>query len=115
VIVMDTERFCEYRIMWLFVFFDLPVETKKEMRVASDFRKTLLRDGFIMFQFSVYVRHCPSKENADVHLKRVKAMIPSEGQVCILTVTDKQFGEMVRFIGNRPRPPEVPGMQLEFF
>ena len=25
-----------------------------------------------MFQFSIYLRHCPSIENAEVHIKRVK-------------------------------------------
>ena len=65
-------RFSEYQIMWIFVFFDLPTETKRDRKVYADFRKNLLRDGFTMFQFSIYLRHCPSRENADVHIKRVK-------------------------------------------
>jgi CRISPR-associated protein Cas2 len=60
-----------YRIMWLFVFFDLPTETKKDRRNASGFRINLLKDGFSMMQFSVYVRHCASSESADVHEKRI--------------------------------------------
>ncbi len=72
VIIMD--RFSEYRIMWVLVLFDLPTETKKKKRKAySDFRKNLQRDGFTMFQFSIYVRHCASQENAEVHIKRVKS------------------------------------------
>ena len=35
------DRFSEYRIMWLLVFFDLPTDTKKERKAASDFRKRL--------------------------------------------------------------------------
>ena len=58
VIIMD--RFSEYRIMWVLVLFDLPTETKKEKKAYSDFRKNLQRDGFTMFQFSIYVRHCAS-------------------------------------------------------
>ena len=58
------ERFSEYQIMWIFVFFDLPTETKRERKIYADFRKQLLRDGFNMFQFSIYLRHCPSRENA---------------------------------------------------
>jgi CRISPR/Cas system-associated protein endoribonuclease Cas2 len=45
----------KYRIMWLFVFFDLPTETKKDRRNAQQFRKNLLKDGFTMMQFSVYM------------------------------------------------------------
>ena len=58
------ERLNAYRIMWLFVLFDLPVETKKERKAAADFRKALLKDGFSMLQFSVYNRHCASDESA---------------------------------------------------
>ena len=59
------DRFSEYRIMWVLVFFDLPTESKRERKLYADFRKKLLQDGFTMFQFSIYVRHCPSRENAD--------------------------------------------------
>ena len=56
------DRFSEYRIMWVLVFFDLPTETKRERKLYADFRKKLLQDGFTMFQFSIYVRHCPSRQ-----------------------------------------------------
>ena len=52
--------------MWLMVFFDLPTDTKKERKAASLFRQNLLKDGFTMFQFSIYIRHCGSKENMEV-------------------------------------------------
>lgn len=45
---MTELRLNAYHIMWLFVFFDLPVTTKREQKAASDFRKNLLKDGFIM-------------------------------------------------------------------
>ena len=60
------ERINEYRIMWVLVLFDLPTETKAERKQYSLFRKKLIKDGFAMFQFSIYVRNCPSRENADV-------------------------------------------------
>ena len=42
------DRFSEYRVMWVLVFFDLPTDTKKERKEAADFRKKLITDGFIM-------------------------------------------------------------------
>lgn len=72
---MAVDRFSrlnQLRCMWVLVFFDLPTETKKERKVAAKFRKDLLNDGFSMFQFSIYLRFCASRENADVHIKRVK-------------------------------------------
>ena len=50
-------RLNEYRIMWVLVLFDLPTETKKERKAYADFRKKMLKDGFTMFQFSIYLRH----------------------------------------------------------
>lgn len=68
----------------------LPTSTKKERKHATQFRKNLEKDGFSMMQYSVYIRHCPSKENGDVHIKRIKSFIPDVGYVSILSVTDKQ-------------------------
>ena len=109
------ERFSEYRIMWILVFFDLPTETKKEKKAYSDFRKFLIKDGFTMFQFSIYVRHCASMENAEVHIKRVRTMLPKLGKVGILCITDKQFANIQLYYGEKIQAPNAPGQQLELF
>lgn len=108
------DRLNAYRIMWVLVFFDLPTNTAKERRVAARFRKDILGDGFTMFQFSIYVRHCPSKENADVHIKRVKKLLPELGHIGILGITDKQFGDMEIFYGKKASPSKPVPQQLEF-
>ncbi len=108
-------RLNQYRIMWLLVLFDLPTETKVERKAANKFRKSLLKDGFSMFQFSIYLRHCPSKENAEVHKKRVKINLPKHGKVCILQITDKQFGMMELFNSQKPKDIKKPPQQLELF
>jgi CRISPR-associated protein Cas2 len=109
------ERFSEYRIMWVLVLFDLPTETKKEKKAYTEFRKKLLNDGFTMFQFSIYLRHCPSRENAEVHIKRVKKELPEMGHVGILCITDKQFGQMELFHGKKAKTNNPPSQQLELF
>jgi CRISPR-associated protein Cas2 len=102
--------------MWLFVLFDLPTNTKKERRAASVFRKRLLKGGFTMMQYSVYVRHCASYEAADVHTRRVKAMMPDKGHVSILRVTDKQYSLMDNFWSRIKKPAiHQPLPQLELF
>lgn len=101
--------------MWVLVFFDLPTETKLERKAAGNFRKNLIKDGFSMFQFSIYMRFCPSRENAVVHDNRVKQILPKKGQVGILTITDRQFGMMELFFGNKPVETEKPSQQLELF
>lgn len=104
-----------YRIMWLFCFFDLPVETKRQRKLATGFRKDLLKDGFSMMQFSVYVRHCASRENLDVHIKRVQKFTPETGSVSLLSITDKQFGNMVNIQGAKAKPSPSTPQQLEMF
>ncbi len=101
--------------MWVLVFFDLPTETKKDRKASADFRKKLIRDGFTMFQFSIYIRHCASMENASVHIKRVRSFLPEYGQVGIMCITDKQFGNIELFYGRKLQALETPGQQLEMF
>ena len=101
--------------MWLFVFFDLPTKTKKEKKVYARFRKELKGDGFTMMQYSVYKRHCPSSENAQVHVKRVKNMIPAHGQVSIMCINDKQYGQIMNFWGKKEAPLAIAPQQLELF
>ncbi len=112
---MQISRFSEYRIMWVLVFFDLPTETKKDAKAHAKFRKNLLEDGFVMFQFSIYMRHCPSRENAEVHIKRVKSFLPEFGKVGILCITDKQFSDIELFYGKKPEAKHLPSQQLELF
>lgn len=101
--------------MWVLVFFDLPTETRSDRKAATRFRKNLLDDGFAMFQFSIYLRFCASRENADVHIKRTKNVLPKKGKVCIMQITDKQFGIIELFHGQKEAEPEQPVQQLELF
>lgn len=112
---MKHERFNAYRIMWVLVFFDLPTETKKDRKIYSKFRKDIMADGFTMFQFSIYMRHCASKENAQVHILRIKKILPPKGHVVIMSITDKQFGMMEIFYGKEPTKPAQTLQQLELF
>lgn len=101
--------------MWVLVFFDLPTETKRDKKIYAKFRKSIMLDGFNMFQFSIYMRHCASKENADVHIKRVKSILPEKGHVGIMCITDKQFGMMEIYRGREiTKSPDIV-QQLELF
>lgn len=101
--------------MWLFVFFDLPTETKKDRGNATRFRTNLLKDGFTMMQYSVYVRHCASSESADVHEKRIHRLLPPLGKVSVLRITDKQYGNIMNFWGRAEVPKAPTPTQLELF
>lgn len=87
--------------MRLFCMFDLPVETDTEKRAYRIFRKNLLKEGFVMIQYSVYVRVCPSREYAGRLENRIKKFIPLEGNVRLLCVTEKQYADMKLLVGSR--------------
>ena len=101
--------------MWVMVLYDLPTETKAMQRAANLFRKRLEDDGFALFQFSIYTRHCPSRENAEVHINRVKSWLPKYGKVAIMKITDKQFGEIELFYARSKEDPQPVYQQLELF
>ena len=95
--------------------FDLPTDTPKARRAYTMFRKELLRDGFTMMQYSVYIRHCASIENAKTHAARMGSRVPSAGEVRFLTITDKQFGRIETYVGKTRRAAPNPPAQLELF
>lgn len=104
-----------WKTMWVIAMFDLPVETPQNRRAYARFRKDLLEDGFAMMQFSVYHRHCGSPESAHAHVQKMGKLLPPEGEVRFVTITDKQFGNIVSFWGKKRKPPESTPTQLEFF
>jgi len=102
-------RTSAYRIMWIFVLFDLPTETKTQRKEYSEFRKFLLNEGFSMMQFSVYMRHCISREFMESKLKRLETKLPRYGNVTIMEVTDKQFSMIKHFYCSAyEKPPPTP-------
>ena len=101
--------------MWVIAMFDLPTDTPAMRRHYSRFRKDLLKDGFVMMQYSVYIRHCASLENARTHEDRMSACIPPEGEVRFLTITDKQYERIRVFYGKKRKPVAPSPVQLELF
>lgn len=74
-------RISSYQLMWILVMFDLPTETKRQRKRYTEFRKSLIQDGFTMFQFSIYVRNCASRENTKAHIERIKNILHIPGHV----------------------------------
>ena len=99
--------------MWLIVLFDLPTDTNQARKAYTQFRKKLLNDGFSMMQYSVYMRHSASDENAEVHVKRIKTSLPADGEVRIMKITDKQFSKIQVFYGKKRILIESAPNQLE--
>ena len=86
--------------MRLIVMFDMPVKTALDRREATRFRNALINDGFVMLQYSVYVRVCSGVNNLNTHKSRVRDFVPDNGSVRMLSLTEKQFESMEILLGN---------------
>ncbi|MCC7407452.1 MAG: CRISPR-associated endonuclease Cas2 [Phycisphaeraceae bacterium] len=105
----------EYQAMWVLALFDLPVTGVKERREYAQFRKELIKRGFWMMQYSVYARYCRSEDSADVVRQQIRAVLPPEGQVRVLAVTERQFGKMQTYVGKKRQEAEKAPQQFVLF
>lgn len=89
-----------FRFMRMMVFFDLPTLTTEDKRNYRQFRKILIKNGFIMMQESVYCKMMtsPSMENSIKNL--IHNNKPPKGLVQALTITEKQFVKMDYVVGE---------------
>lgn len=91
----------KYKIMRMLCMFDLPVDTGEERKAYRIFRKNLIKEGFTMMQYSVYVRTCPNRDFANRLEKRIKKIVPTAGNVRTLIITEKQYDDIKLMVGNK--------------
>jgi len=101
--------------MWIFIFFDLPTESKADKKEYLQFRKKILQIGFNMFQFSIYWKQLGSLESTVRDIKRVKRILPSKGKIGILRLTDVQCEKMLIYHEKKEVKVAKTTCQLEFF
>lgn len=89
-----------YRFMRILVFFDLPTTTDKDKREYRRFRKTLIKNGFVMMQESVYTRMVINKTVEKSVVDMLKRNKPADGLVQAVIITEKQFTGMVNISGE---------------
>ncbi len=92
--------------MWVFCMFDLPVKTEMQVRRTTAFRNLLLDNGFVMKQFSIYIKPTGSFSTARSLVKKLRLLIPDGGLVSFMYVTDRQFALVENFIGDLPATNE---------
>lgn len=95
------KEFISYGIMRLMVIFDKPVETKEERKEYAKFRKFLISEGFMMLQYSIYVRYCANNTVADKYIMHIMAFKNQYGDVRIICLTENQFANMILICGEK--------------
>ena len=97
--------------MRMICMFDLPIETEREKRIYRIFRKNLLKEGFVMMQYSVYIRTCPNRDYCKRLEKRIQKMAPEKGNVRLLMITEKQYLDMKLIVGSRNETEKIIGVE----
>ena len=87
--------------MRVIVFFDLPTETMDNKRDYRNFRKFLIKKGFMMLQESVYCKLALNQTVANSIIESVRSNKPTEGLVSLLAITEKQFSKMEYICGEK--------------
>lgn len=93
--------------MRLILFFDLPNVTFRERKIYNDFRKYLIKNGYIMIQYSVYSKIFNNKEAANNHIKILKRNVPRNGHIRLMLVTEKQYANTIIIIGGKSNQEKV--------
>ena len=93
--------------MRLIVFFDLPVVTKSDRQAYSKFRGYLIKQGYLMLQYSIYCKVFNNQDAVDNHLKILKRNIPKDGSIRAMCVTEKQYSKMLFLLGGKSLNEEL--------
>ena len=88
------------RFMRELLFFDLPTNSKAELRAYRHFIRHLKKLGFYMLQESVYVKMDIDPKESNANIVKIKSELPSEGNICELTITEKQFASIDVLLGT---------------
>lgn len=89
-----------YRYMRIIIMFDLSVLTAKQRKEYTDFRKFLLKNGFMMMQESIYCKLMQNAVAGDTIIENIKRNKPSEGLVQVLRITEKQYSKIEYIVGK---------------
>lgn len=90
-----------YRYMRVIVFFDLPVLTDKNRHDYRQFRKYLIKSGFLMMQESVYCKLVQNSTIANSVIDNLRKHKPEDGLVQALKITEKQYSKMATIVGKQ--------------
>ncbi len=102
--------------MVLFIFYDLPTETKEQRKEFALFRKKILGYGFYYLQNSIYIKQGLEFSDLNKFNHRIKKIIPPNGHVVVFHLTDSQYNNIEIFEERRPIvKPDVGYKRMELF
>lgn len=86
--------------MRVVVLFDLPITTDQGKKEYRQFRKYLVKTGFVMMQESVYTKLVQNDTAADILINSIRKNKPCDGLVQVIKLTEKQFSRIEYIVGE---------------
>ncbi len=87
--------------MRILLLFDLPTIDAYERKEYRIFRHALLKNGYIMIQFSVYTKPINGQIKIENEVKKLKKYIPENGNIRMIQITEKQYLDMYMILGHK--------------
>ena len=86
--------------MRLMIMFDLPTETAADRSDYAKFHRSLVKEGFIMMQQSIYCKLVMNPLAAELAKQRVQHLSPNKGVIQAMIVTEKQYAQIEYLSGG---------------
>lgn len=90
----------KYNYMRIIIMYDLPNNNSDENKDYTKFRKNLIKNGYIMMQFSVYIKCLNVKTKFKNEVKKISKFIPPQGNIRVLSITEKQYQDIIYLNGE---------------
>ncbi|MDE6893936.1 MAG: CRISPR-associated endonuclease Cas2 [Malacoplasma sp.] len=100
-----------YKYMRIIVMYDLPNNNCAENKDYSRFRKLLIKNGYTMIQFSVYMKCLNVKTKFKSEVKKISKFVPPQGNIRVMAITEKQFQDMIFLRGDSTINEKVNGVE----
>lgn len=84
----------------IFVAFDLPTETSKDRADYRKFRSYLVKNGYIMFQESLYYKVIRNNLNNAKEIHEVAVNAPDKGNIIALPLTINEMNKLRTINGS---------------
>lgn len=84
----------------ILVLYDLPSVSAKDKKTGAEFRKQLIRFGYIIVQKSVYVKLIRHSSTIKSELGRLEEIIPDQGNIKALPMSLNEFRKLVSLSGE---------------
>jgi CRISPR-associated protein Cas2 len=90
-----------YKQMRLLLIYDLPMAEEKDQKIYNKFHNNLKKNGFYMFQYSVYIKVLTNDTAFKQIQIKLQNIIPKKGNIIIFKLTEQQFQNMIYLRGEK--------------